>query len=283
MLALGLKRIREFDWSMKAYAKQRRSQGPDYDGLKLFAELLKILLNLAPNGIPNYTCLKSGVKLLDEEAKLRTVKDDPVVFAADAASGFRLMLAHLCEMKSKVRKQPLENVIQELVDKIDLEAVPADEPAPQEIEGILLSDADDGDCEMDDEDDDGDDGAPGATMMDSWPDLAINIYFVCYCFGFTLVPPTPTTARHQPTPHAHAKTPAPHRPTQISLHKDGLATIVKTVSRHMRTSCGLSLQPKCSPSIPQHHQHRPPWQRKCGVALDQVVERWRAMTVIVLR
>ena len=119
---------------MKTYAKQRRSQGPDFDGLDSYSVILSILTEFAPNGLPNYTCLKAAIRLIDRTYKLRAAEESAESFATDVTSALRLMMAHLFETKcNRLTDHPVAK-IRDLINTIRPDAEPAQSKIESEDE-----------------------------------------------------------------------------------------------------------------------------------------------------
>jgi hypothetical protein len=116
----GIQEVRSWDWTFKSYGKERRSQGPDHDGLSKYPKMLAVVLTLARNGLPNWKCLYNGAKLIDKELILRDKTTDPQTFASEAASYQKLMAEHIYEMKKNRRTPHPDSGIRQLIDIIDV-------------------------------------------------------------------------------------------------------------------------------------------------------------------
>ena len=89
-----------FDFEVACYAKCRRSQGPDRDGLAKYSSLLRCVLAEARRGLPGLIDLKTVWKVINEKygvmASSSMCQD---LWAYEAATNIRLMCRHLGDIK----------------------------------------------------------------------------------------------------------------------------------------------------------------------------------------
>ena len=89
-----------FDWGIQRYAKSRRSQGPDREGLILYEEVLDIIIRHAPACLPGHVPLRDCWKKLHREHDIKDAPDKSVMqWANDAAETLRLQLKHIRSIK----------------------------------------------------------------------------------------------------------------------------------------------------------------------------------------
>jgi len=93
-----------FDWELASYSKTKRSQGPDREGLVMYAPLLRKVLSVAPGGFPSFSLLREALVLLDEkfdimDPRLRAAKKVRADWASDSADAVRRALRHVVEIK----------------------------------------------------------------------------------------------------------------------------------------------------------------------------------------
>ena len=101
------------------YTKCRRSQGPCFEGLALYSEVILAVLRVAPNGLPNFSCLREAIKLLDES--IENLHKTPLphdVFLLQSAGRLKLMSQHVRKIKLELSKAgaPQSVAVQKLLD-----------------------------------------------------------------------------------------------------------------------------------------------------------------------
>ena len=113
------------DWSFAGYSKDRKSQGPDLEGLEAFALILGIFLQLAPNAVANFKSIERGLlALMLQVPQIVPPGANADDHAIEAASKIQLMLQHLRQMRDN-RKTPLASAaVNQMLDQIDPEAEP---------------------------------------------------------------------------------------------------------------------------------------------------------------
>ena len=91
-----------WDWSILAYQKARRSQGPDLHSLReTYYDLLDKLLDVAPGGFPPLVSLRQVWMGLHREHGIQPKPDIQSLhtWANESADRCRLMMRHLVEIK----------------------------------------------------------------------------------------------------------------------------------------------------------------------------------------
>ena len=98
-----------WDWSLIAYSKSRRGQGPDLEGLQKYAKILCIILRHAPRGLPPLVSLRQVWSLLDQEHAIKPHDGvSRATWADDVGNRIRVMLKHLADVKNhRARGCPL--------------------------------------------------------------------------------------------------------------------------------------------------------------------------------
>ena len=118
-----------FNWSISGYGKNRRSQGPDREGLALYRPLLRIILGLAPAGFPSMVSLRYVWTDLNRSHKL---KDNPDIseeaWANAAASAIRLMCKHIVDI-ARSSSPLMHHGLRDLVALVDLPQSEASAPS----------------------------------------------------------------------------------------------------------------------------------------------------------
>ena len=116
-----------WDWEGGEYAKSRRSQGADREGLEAYFELLKAILTLAPGGFPSLMLLKvvwsrlqAEHTIMAEEVKKKYKRASGLdEWATDACNKIRIMCSHVVDLK-KSRTSFLSPKLEELVALVKL-------------------------------------------------------------------------------------------------------------------------------------------------------------------
>lgn len=107
-----------FSWAGDDYEKTRRSQGPDRDGLKLYAKPLAGLLKVAPSCYPRHLPLRDVLVLMQDKHMIL----DPKVlvkpgWADKGADKWSIMMKHLLD-ESKLKKRTGHVEFDDLLDKV---------------------------------------------------------------------------------------------------------------------------------------------------------------------
>ena len=134
-----------FDWGILQYGKQRRSQGPDREGLLAYHGLLRVILAHAPGALPGLSALREVWLWLHRQFKIMDPSliasgKDPNVWAAEAADTIKLMCKHVWDLKVSASPYAPPEVL-ELINMVVLvrdsptpsSPAPAPAPAPQPI------------------------------------------------------------------------------------------------------------------------------------------------------
>jgi hypothetical protein len=107
-----------FSWAGEDYEKARRSQGPDRDGLKLYAKALAGLLKVAPSCYPRHLPLRDTLLLMQGN---HMILDPSVVvkpgWADKGADKWGIMMKHLLD-ESKLKKRTGHVAFDDLLDKV---------------------------------------------------------------------------------------------------------------------------------------------------------------------
>ena len=143
LLPLANLRKAPFDWHVAAYGKQRRSQGPDREGLEHYHALLDIVLDHAPTALPGQVPLRRCWMELDRKfdlmpQDLKEKRISPETWADEAATAIKLMCKHLLDLKSNPGSVASAKV-RELLCKI-VPAPPASWSSPAESSSMPLED-----------------------------------------------------------------------------------------------------------------------------------------------
>ena len=90
------------DWECSLYAKSRRGQGPDRQGLETYHLLLKCILN-CPSARPSHVRLREAWLYLHKKhsimhKELQLMSKDPVAWADEVADRLKVMLRHLLDL-----------------------------------------------------------------------------------------------------------------------------------------------------------------------------------------
>jgi hypothetical protein len=91
------------NWSGKGYSKERRSQGPDREGLAQYSPVLKVLFKHCPHGLPSHVALKEVLSQMHKDYDIFTSTPDAQREANIAADIWRIMLAHTVQL-SKLKE-----------------------------------------------------------------------------------------------------------------------------------------------------------------------------------
>ena len=93
--------LKGLGWSFKTYTKERRSQGPDVEGLSVYSRLLQGVVKHAKNDVPSFSALRAA--LLALAPRLDCSPANRPDFATEATDKIKLMMQRLLDMK-KFRK-----------------------------------------------------------------------------------------------------------------------------------------------------------------------------------
>jgi hypothetical protein len=128
-----------WDWEFLNYAKSRRSQGPDREGLEYYFEVLQAVLKFAPGAFPSLALLRltwaqlhDNFDVMADEVKAKYKKSGVQAWATDAGDKMRIMCSHLVDLK-KSGSTFLSPKLQALVALIKLPSEVELEP-PGEIQ-----------------------------------------------------------------------------------------------------------------------------------------------------
>ena len=107
-----------FSWTGDDYEKTRRGQGPDRNGLKLYAKGLTGLFKVAPSCYPRHSPLRDTLTLLHHK---HNILDPSVVvkpgWADKGADKWSIMMKHLLD-ESKSKKRTGHEELDALLDKV---------------------------------------------------------------------------------------------------------------------------------------------------------------------
>ena len=108
----------KFEWSGKLYPKTKRSHGPNQDSLNMHAEVLEVLIQLAPNGYPDGFLLRdlliklhAGFRIFDENTETHLSIGSRAMLAADR---WRIMCKH-CRMLAKTNSPCSQEELKKVV------------------------------------------------------------------------------------------------------------------------------------------------------------------------
>jgi hypothetical protein len=95
-----------WDFEFMEYAKSRRCQGPDREGLEYYFEALEAVLKFAPGGFPSLALLRiiwvqlqDNFDVMADEVKAKYKKSGVNAWATDAGDKIRLMCSHVMDLK----------------------------------------------------------------------------------------------------------------------------------------------------------------------------------------
>ena len=125
-----------FSWAGDDYEKARRSQGPDRDGLKLYAKPLAGLLKVAPSCYPRHLPLRDVLLLMQSK---HMILDPKVVvkpgWADKGADKWSIMMKHLLD-ESKLKKRTGHVEFDDLLDKVRELCARAQGSDPSEVSDV---------------------------------------------------------------------------------------------------------------------------------------------------
>ena len=127
---LAQQRIPGFAWSMRDYAKRKRSLGPDHSGLLKHRDLLVVVASHAPCAFPAQVQLRSALIVLDEELGIWHGTGSRELWAAEAADIIRVMMKHCRDIKMSSGSY-LQAGLEPILAHIDVpELAPSSSSAP---------------------------------------------------------------------------------------------------------------------------------------------------------
>ena len=121
-----------FNWLGEDYEKTKRSQGPDRQGLKVYAAPLAKLIRLAPSGFPRHVSLRNALKALDSKHKIKP-NGSGSNWADTAAFQWGVMAKHLVDEKRACKGkstgfQEIDDILASMSDDISTLSTDAVEP-----------------------------------------------------------------------------------------------------------------------------------------------------------
>ena len=106
------------DWEFAQYAKSRRSQGPDREGIALYKPLLAVIVRFAPRGFPGHVALRDVWLHMNRKHGIKEGDEDSAVWASKCADMVRLACKHLTDLKASGTRYVTPDVA-ELLDALD--------------------------------------------------------------------------------------------------------------------------------------------------------------------
>ena len=99
-----------FAFDGRDYSKQKKSQGPDREGVHKYSAGLAVVMSHAPNGFPRHSLMKRALEILDERHSLNERGQLRKNWASQAAGHWCTVMKHLADMARCGRTTPFADV-----------------------------------------------------------------------------------------------------------------------------------------------------------------------------